>query len=151
MQNPHGQIVSMSGDRHHRQVVVEVESVTVCDRCESGKGCGAGLLGKRAGTRCLDASVAENLDLGVGDLVSVALLPRNVLRAAAIVYGYPLSGAVSAAVAAHAAGLGDIAAALVALCGLVAGVLLARVQLRNAGCLRDFTPVVVERLSEVRN
>ena len=151
MQNPHGQIVSISDDRSQRQVIVAVDAAAVCERCESGKGCGAGLLGKQAGARRLEASVVENLDIGLGDLVSIALEPRNVLRAAIIVYGYPLSGAVLAAFAAYAAEFGDIAAALAALCGLVVGILVARARLGNSRCLRDFTPVVVERLSAENN
>lgn len=137
----------MSADRSQRQVVVEVESVLVCERCESGKGCGAGLLGRRSGDRRVEASVAENLEVRNGDLVSILLEPRNVLRAAIIVYGYPLSGAVLAAFAAYAVGMGDIAGALAVLSGLVAGILIARIRLQNSRCLRDFTPIVVDRLS----
>ena len=151
MKNPHGQIVSMSDDRSHLQVVVEVESVIACKRCESGKGCGAGLIGKQPGDRRVEASVAQDLEVRLGDLVSIVLKPRNVLRAAIIVYGYPLSGAVSAAFAALITGLGDIEAAVAALCGLVAGILIARARLRNVRCLRDFTPIVVERLSAARD
>lgn len=147
MQNPQGQIVSMSTDREHRQVVVEVESVVVCERCESGKGCGAGLIGRASGDRRVAAAVAENLEVRNGDIVSIELAPRNVLRAAIVVYGYPLSGAVLATFVAYAIGLGDIGGALAALSGLVAGILLAKVRLQNTRCLRDFTPIVVDRLS----
>jgi positive regulator of sigma E activity len=147
MQNPQGQIVSMSNDHSHRQVVVEVASVVVCERCESGKGCGAGLLGQVSGDRLVAATVAENLEVRNGDLVSIELAPRNVLRAAVVVYGYPLSGAVLAAFVAYAVELGDIAAALAALSGLVAGILVAKIRLQKTHCLRDFTPVVVDRLS----
>ena len=89
----------------------------------------------------------EKLDVRIGDLVSIMLEPRNVLRAAIIVYGYPLMGAVLAAFIAYGIGLGDIAAALAALSGLVAGILIAKVRLQNTRCLRDFTPIVVDRLT----
>lgn len=141
----------MSAGASARQVVVEVESVIVCERCESGKGCGAGLLGKRTGDKCVEATVAADLEVSLGDIVSIVLEPRNVLRAAIIVYGYPLFGAVLAAFAAYSAGLGDVAGALAALSGLVAGILIARIRLRNARCLRDFTPIVVDRLSAASN
>ena len=147
MQNPHGQIISISAEAPERQVVVEVESVIVCERCESGKGCGAGLLGKKAGDKRVEATVLADLEVSVGDVVSIALEPRNVLRAAVIVYGYPLFGAVLAALMAYSAGMGDVAGALAALTGLITGILIARVRLHNARCLRDFTPVVVDRLS----
>ena len=147
MKNPQGQIVSVSADRSRRQVVVEIDSVPVCERCESGKGCGAGVLGQRSGDRRVEATVAEKLDVRKGDLVSIMLEPRNVLRAAIIVYGYPLTGAVLAAFFAFGIGLGDIAAAVAALSGLVAGILIAKVRLQNTRCLRDFTPIVVDRLT----
>ncbi len=137
----------MSADRSCRQVVVEIDSVPVCERCESGKGCGAGVLGQQSGDRRVAATVAEKLDVRNGDLVSIMLEPRHVLRAAIIVYGYPLTGAVSAAFVAYGVSLGDSAAAVAALSGLVAGILIAKIRLRNARCLRDFTPIVVDRLS----
>jgi len=137
----------MSADRSRRQVVVEIDAVPVCERCESGKGCGAGLLGQQPGDRRVAATVAEKLEVRNGDLVSIMLEPRNVLRAAIIVYGYPLTGGILAAFVAYGVGLGDIMAALAALSGLVAGILIAKVRLQNKHCLRDFTPIVVDRLT----
>ena len=137
----------MGADRSERQVVVEIDSVVVCERCESGKGCGAGLLGQHSGDRRVQALVAGQLEVGNGDLVSIMLEPRNVLRAAIIVYGYPLSAAVMATFVAYSTGLGDIAAALAALSGLACGILVAKVRLQNTRCLRDFTPIVVDRLT----
>ena len=79
------------------------------------------------------------------------MLPRNVLRAAILVYGYPLAGAVLAAICAYAAGLSDLLAAAAALLGLAAGMLLARARLRNERCLRDFMPMVVQKLPTARS
>ena len=97
----------------------------------------------------MEALVAENLSVQSGDLVSITLAPRNILRAAVIVYGYPLFGAVLAAVAAFGMGLGDVSGAISALVGLFTGILIAKVRLKNTRCLRDFTPTVVGRLSPV--
>ncbi len=149
MQNPQGQIVSVSADESGTRAIVEVDSAVVCERCESGKGCGAGLLGRQPGDKRVEALVAENLSVQSGDLVSITLAPRNILRAAVIVYGYPLFGAVLAAVAAFGMGLGDVSGAISALVGLFAGILIAKVRLKNTRCLRDFTPTVVGRLSPV--
>lgn len=149
MQNPHGQVVSVGTDSCDRTVVVAVESVVACERCASGKGCGAGLLGSQLGDKQIQATLAADLDVRIGDVVSIKLEPRHLLRAAVIVYGYPLCGAVLAAIAAFVTGLGEVAAALAALGGLVAGLLLARNRLRRSRCLRDFTPTVVGRLSAV--
>jgi len=144
MQNPHGHIVSLGTDN---SAVVEIDSTVVCERCASGKGCGAGLLGKQQGERQIAALVAANLNLRNGDEVSVSLQPSNVLRAASIVYGYPLLGALTAAGIAYLAQWGDVAAALATLAGLVSGFMVAKWRLKSAACLREFTPVVVERLT----
>jgi sigma-E factor negative regulatory protein RseC len=144
MQNPHGHIIAIRPDN---SAVVEIEAAVVCERCASGKGCGAGLLGKQPGERHIEATVAAHLNLENGDEVSISLQPNNVLRAAVIVYGYPLLGALTAAGFAYVVGLDDVAAALAALAGLVGGYLVAKWRLKAACCLREFTPVVVERFS----
>jgi sigma-E factor negative regulatory protein RseC len=149
MQNPQGRVLSVRADDFGTKAIVEVDSVVVCERCESGKGCGAGLLGRQSGDKRVEAVVAENLDVKSGDLVSVVLAPRNILRAAVIVYGYPLCGAVLAAILAFGMGLGDANGAIAALVGLVAGIFLAKLRLKNSRCLRDFTPTVVDRLTPV--
>jgi len=149
MQNPCGQIVSIREGHARRRAVVAVEAADACARCASGKGCGAGIFGKQTGRRHLEAKVADDQDLGVGDLVRIALESKNVLRAAIVIYGYPLSGVVLAAIGAHATGLGDVGAASGVLCGVAAGMLAARLRLQNSRCLLDFTPIVVERLSAV--
>ncbi|NCF72497.1 MAG: hypothetical protein GWP67_03235 [Gammaproteobacteria bacterium] len=151
MQNPQGQVVSLRADDSGTRALVEVESAVVCPRCESGKGCGAGLLGRQPGEKRVEAVVAENLDLENGDLVSVVLAPRNVLRAAVIVYGYPLCGAVLAAILAFGLEAGDASGAIAALIGLVSGIMAARIRLRSHQCLRDFTPMIVTRLSPVED
>ena len=150
MQNPQGQVVSVSTDDSGGKAIVEVESVVVCERCESGRGCGAGLMGRQAGEKRVEAIVAKNLDLQSGDLVSIALEPRHILRAALVVYGSPLLGAVLAAIVAFSMGLGEAEAVLAALVGLLAGILVAKVRLQNTRCLRDFTPMVIEKHHQER-
>ena len=145
MQNIEGRVVSTLVDDSGIRAVVEVASAVVCARCESGKGCGAGLLGRQSGARRIEADVIANLDVKNGDLVSVALAPRNILRAAVIAYGYPLAGTVLATVFAFAADLGDVYGAIAALTGLIVGIAVAKYRLGNSKCLRDFTPTVIER------
>jgi len=143
MNNPRGQVISINPDN---SVVVDIESALACERCASGKGCGAGLLGARQGERRITALVADHLQLESGDAVSVALEPSNVLRAATIVYGYPLLAAIAMAGLAYKLRMDDVGAALSALGGLLAGIIVARWRLQGARCLRQFTPVVIERL-----
>jgi len=79
--------------------------------------------------------------------VSIQLAPKNLLRAALIVYGLPLTGAIGASAAAYVLGASDPAAVAMALVGAGLGLLIGRLRLRQARCLRDFTPTVTERLA----
>ncbi len=151
MMNPEGQVVSISDDPLGVVAIVEVTAELACERCKAGKGCGAGLLGSQSAERRVSARVADDLDIHRGDRVSVLLQPQHLLRAAVIVYGYPLSGGVLAALVALLLGLDDSMAAFAALVGLVAGIGLARLRVRSSHCLREFTPVVVARLSSASN
>lgn len=145
MQTPHGRIIAI--DSHDAgNVIVEVEATVACQRCAEGKGCGAGLLGGTAKDRQVNAMLVDGLQVRQGDQVSLDLAPRNLLHAAATVYGLPLLAAIVAALIAFVLGLGDIGAAIFALVGIVSGVILARFRLRNSRCLRRFTPVVVAKL-----
>lgn len=148
MQNPQGRIVFIDSDRT-RNVVVEVEATVACRRCAEGKGCGAGLLNGPPRDRQVSAVLVDGLDVRDGDRVSLDLAPRHLLRAATIVYGFPLAAAILAALVAFGLGLGDLVAAVCALLGIAAGVVLARLRLRDAGCLRQLTPLVVEKLDRV--
>jgi positive regulator of sigma E activity len=72
--------------------------------------------------------------------------PRHLLQAAFIVYGYPLLAAVAATLMARTMEISDAASAAAALAGLILGVLVAKIRLGKTRCLREFTPIVVERL-----
>jgi sigma-E factor negative regulatory protein RseC len=151
MQNLEGHVVSVRIDGSVLRAIIEVDSVVVCARCESGKGCGAGLLGRQSKDRRVEAIVMENLQVKNGDLVSLVLAPRNILHAAVIVYGYPLAGAVSAATIALGMGLDDGYGAIAALTGLGTGIAVAKLRLSKVQCLRDFTPTVVDKASLLAN
>ena len=147
MKDPHGTIVEIVRDSRGVTAIVDVDADAVCARCASGRGCGAGIFGGRAGRRRLDISVGENLELAAGDVVDIRLAPRNVLGAALIVYGLPLAGAAAAAALAFAMSLGDAGAAMMALGGLAAGLLIGRRRLRDDTCLARFMPVVSPRIA----
>ena len=105
------------------------------------------MLGAGVGAKRVSAVVATDLEIRRGDRVSIVLEPRHLLRASVIVYGYPLAGALLAAIIAASSGIGDAASAVAALAGLVAGVVVAKLRLGKHQCLREFTPIVIERLS----
>ncbi|MCH7821586.1 MAG: SoxR reducing system RseC family protein [Proteobacteria bacterium] len=148
MDNPTGKIQAFVSDEHGTRAIVDIDVVEVCPRCAAGKGCGAGLLASGDRIRQVEASMHPDLNLAEGDLVEIALAPSNLLRAALIVYGLPMLGAVVAAAAANAWSLGDASAAMAALFGLAAGIVLGRWRLRKEACLRDFVPTIEKRLGE---
>ena len=150
MENPQGRIQSLQGEQDSMRAVVGIDVAAACPRCAAGKGCGAGLFVDTGRRRQVEAAVRPGLQLVEGDLVEVALAPDNLLRAALIVYGLPMAGAIIGAILAYALSLGDISAAVAALAGLVTGLLLGRWRLRQEDCLSRFGPTGARRLSDVR-
>lgn len=147
MEITRGRVINVDLARSVPRARVEVTAVPSCARCAAGKGCGAGLLGQSAATRCIDALIGAGISVDEGDDVRIALAPENLLRASWLVYGLPLLGGVGAAGLAYFAGSSDLAAVLALLVGMAAGLGTARKRLRNSACLRQFTPTIVERLS----
>ena len=145
MDNPKGRVLSLVGSADGARAIVAVDSAQTCPRCAAGKGCGAGIFSAGDGERQVEAAVPEGLGLRVGDIVEISLTPNNLLRAALIVYGIPMLGALAGAVMAYAASLGDAGAAMAALLGLGFGLVVSRWRVRQANCLRRFTPSI-ERL-----
>ena len=148
MDNPHGRIESLQSDENGLRAVVGIDVAAACPRCAAGKGCGAGIFVDTGRQRHVEASVRPGLQLSEGDLVEVALAPDNLLRAALIVYGLPMAGAILAAAVAYALALGDVFAAVAALAGLGAGLLLGRWHLGRDECLSRFVPTVARRLGD---
>ncbi len=149
METPEGRILSVRTSDSPPHAVVEVSASVNCARCAAGKGCGAGILGTDETSRRVDALIADGLDLSEGDRVLIELAPRNLLRAALIVYGLPLLGAVAGAATAWLSGTGDLGAALAALAGIGVGILAGRLRLQRTGCLRTFTPTITARLAGI--
>ncbi len=146
MDNPQGRVLAVDFATAPPSATVEVTSAVVCERCASGKGCGAGLLGTSGGNRSIEARIAPGVAIDIGDEVSIDLAPRNLLHVALVVYGLPLGGALLGAGIAYAIGLADLHAALASLGGIVAGFLLARQLLGNC----DFTPTIVDTVAKER-
>lgn len=145
MANPSGIIQSLVSDARGKRAVVEVDVNVACPRCAAGKGCGAGLLAGSNRLRRVEVSYSEDLNLAEGDNVEIALTPNNLLRAALTVYGLPMLGAVAGAGLAYVMSLGDAAAAMAAILGLIGGLLVGRWRLRQAACLESFMPSIVKR------
>jgi sigma-E factor negative regulatory protein RseC len=146
MNQVQGKVVSVSVSGGASSAFLEIDPLAACPRCANGRGCGAGVFATTGGPRRIDALVAPGLSVVPGERVALELEPRSLLRAALIVYGLPLTGAVSGALLAWLAGSGDGVAAGAALAGLALGLALGRRRLGQASCLRDFTPVVTKHL-----
>lgn len=138
--------MSLADSANGVRATVSVAAAVACPRCAAGKGCGAGIFAAGNLQRELEASVPVGLKIAVNDVVEITLAPDNLLRAALLVYGLPLSGAILAAAGAYAFDLGDVGAAMTALLGLGSGLALGRWRLQRPGCLRQFVPSI-ERLA----
>ncbi len=139
MQSQQGTVIALETGADGRRAIVEVDKAEACPRCAAGKGCGAGLVLTRS--RRVEVRIPSGIDLHAGDSVQLTLAPKNLLRAAGIVYGLPLGAAIAGAAFGWALGYGDPGAALAAVAGLAVGLVAAKRRLR--GCLRDFTPEVI--------
>jgi sigma-E factor negative regulatory protein RseC len=146
MDTPQGRIIELHEDADPPFAVVEVVSSLRCARCAAGKGCGAGLLGGEARVRRVDATIRDDLEVGAGDRVQIALDPADLLQGAFAAYGVPLLAFVVAAASAWLAGWSEPATVAAALVGMTIGIAAARTYLGRRRCLRGFTPVVVARL-----
>ena len=127
--------------------VVVVDVTSACPRCAAGKGCGAGLFASGGSDRQVEAAIPPEMDVAVEDVVEISLAPDNLLRAAIIVYGLPMFGAVIGATIAYTLSLGDAVAALAALTGLGSGLVLGRWRLQQTACLQRFVPSIERRLN----
>ena len=146
MDNPTGKIQSLIESNGDLRAIVEVDVSKACPRCAAGKGCGAGLFGASSRKRSVEAIVGEHMSLAEGDSVEISLASENLLNAALIVYGIPLTGAIVAAGLAYLLRLGDSAAALAAVVGLVSGLLAGRWLLSRGECIENFVPYIEKRL-----
>ena len=147
MDNPRGKVIAFVIGTSATRAVVDVDIVAVCPRCAAGKGCGAGLNSGGPSTRRVEVSVPPGLQLSEGDVVEIGIAPDNLLMAALLVYGLPLSGAIIAAGIAYQLSLGDSAATGAAITGLIVGGIVGRQYLKRDECLRRFVPVIEKRVA----
>lgn len=126
-----GSVVSVDVDSG--VVIVRPESPVACARCAAGRGCGAGLT--TASVRDLSLPLEPGATVpAAGDRVALTLPSGSLLRAASVVYGWPLLAAVGMTIAGSMLTESDAILGLFALAGLGAGFLLARRQ-ANRRCL----------------
>jgi len=142
MDQASGKIISVSADT----ATVSVAD-TGCARCAAGKGCGAGLLTGKTGFTEIEIQLPPGHHYRAGDAVTLSIASSSLLRAALLAYGLPLAGTVSALTIGWIvmAPLSDLAAALIALAGLLAGFVTGRSQLRKDDWCKQFVPSIDRR------
>lgn len=145
VQAPYGQVIAVF-DRGGRQSArVRISTAIACARCEAGKGCGAGILGKRERDREIEARLAPGLMVAVGDTVDIVMQSTRLLQAAVIAYGYPLAAGLAGAGIAMTLGADDAVAAGVTLLSLFCGYFAAKLRLATGRCAEGMTPLITRR------
>lgn len=117
-----GTVSEISGAR----VKVRFGSLQQCRRCLRGEGCGAGVFGRLFARSGAEMWLTAEQSFSPGQAVRVGVLPRDLLRAAALLYALPLLAFILAAAAGATLFAGSLARDLGA---LFAGLLAAAVAL----------------------
>jgi positive regulator of sigma E activity len=102
------------------------------------------LLTGRTGSTEVELQLPPGHHYRAGDKVTLSIASSSLLRAALLAYGLPLAGTVLALILGWLlmAPLSDLAAALIALAGLLAGFFAGRGQLRKDDWCRQFVPSI---------
>lgn len=129
---------------------VQCRSRSACQRCASGQGCGAGVLGALLGQRQFRVLVPLGQAAGVqpGDQVELGIRESQLLKAAVAAYLWPLSGLMTGAVLAGAAAgfERDLYTAAGAAAGLALAVAWSRRRAGRAGAGGLFRPQLLRNL-----
>lgn len=130
-----------------RRATIEVEPAITCQRCATGKGCGAGLLGGNSGPKTIAIDVTSRDRIVAGDAVSLSIAPMRLLHASLLAYGLPLAGALTGLLIGQVFlnPVTDLKGAGLALCGLVGGFLVGQRRLRSLSCMQQFVPEMTGR------
>jgi sigma-E factor negative regulatory protein RseC len=92
-----GKVVDVVKDR----ACVRLGGATGCARCDSGRGCGAGVFGRLLKRKPVVLELENHVDAGPGQPVMVGIPENLFLRLVCKLYLYPLLGGLAGAVIAH--------------------------------------------------
>lgn len=120
-----GRITSISDNT----VQVEFDRTMGCGPCQRGQGCGslfASIAGKMPKSTLVDIPRLGQATARIGDLVTVSITSRQLVKMASLVYLLPLFGMIAGAWALPQfhQGAPDLSAAIGMLCGLGSGFLI---------------------------
>lgn len=146
MDNAKGVVVSVVEPAEGaKRAVVSVAARDVCRRCADGRGCGAGVFSRGQRECRLEVAIPDGHRVDTGQAVTLAIEERRLFAASLLVYGWPLAGMASGALAAQSFSFGDAGALAGALLGLAAGGVAARRRLGNRECVERLTPRIVDQ------
>lgn len=124
---------------------VETEIKSGCNHCSAKSGCGTGVLSGVLGKRRPQIRVANNLGVKPGESVVVAVEENGIVTGSLLLYLVPLfMMIVLAAVGEVLSGEGW--AIVLAMVGLVSGLLIARLLTKGDTVSRQLRPVLVRRV-----
>lgn len=140
MESAFGKVGSLEGS----VATIEVDSPLACRRCSEGKGCGAGIFESADKIRQIRVQIPVGMSVEKGDTIQLSIASKFLLRAAMLAYGLPLMTMVLFP------GLGwmltgkndDVAGVVLAVLGLLTGLVIGRQILRKESICEQFVPAV---------
>ena len=140
MESAIGKVGSIDGSI----ATVAVDSPIACRRCAEGKGCGAGIFESADKIREIQVQIPAGMSVRQGDTIELSIASKFLLRAAILAYGLPLLAMVVFP------GLGwlltgensDAAGIVLAVLGLLTGLIVGRQILRKQSICDQFIPAV---------
>ena len=127
-----------------RIATVVVESPVACKRCAAGKGCGAGIFQDTGKPHEIKIEIPAGMCVSDGDTIELTIGRKFLLRAAMLAYGLPLLAMVGFLGLAWmvAGNPGDGAGIVIAVSGLLVGLLIGRQILDRESICEQFVPSV---------
>ncbi len=123
------------------------ERRSACSTCSAAKGCGTASLSGLFSDKPADIFIRDDFQALPGEKVVIAMSGGKLVLASLLIYFVPLLGLVLGAVGGSLFGLGDLAAAVMAIAGLAAGFLIARYFGSGGSAAQAYAPVFVRRLA----
>ena len=108
--------------------LLETLPKSACPRCESGKGCGGGILAQAFANKTYQLSINKNKPLLLDEMIQVGIKSTMLVRASMVLYLVPLIFMVSGAVViGNYTENQDLYTVIAAICGFLIGVYIARI------------------------
>ncbi|MFT5451632.1 MAG: sigma-E factor negative regulatory protein RseC [Enterobacterales bacterium] len=118
---------------------------SACPQCDSGKGCGGGLLAKAFSNKTYQLELNKNKKLSINEIVQIGISSQLLVRASFIVYFLPLLMMVlTALVAGLYTNNQDVYTVFGAIIGFVGGLMMANVLSNRLYKMGISSPILIE-------